>query len=73
MQLKNIVEMTEKEVIETITSKHKFYAGVMPQSTASLFLKRWREGKAKQKTVIKFMEKFGYKPIREAEYINTNK
>lgn len=60
--------MDEKEVMQEITAKHKFYIGVMPQSTASLFVKRWKEGKAKQKTVIKFMAKFGYNMTEAAKY-----
>lgn len=61
--------MTENEVIHKIISRPKFYIGVMPQSTASNFVKRWSEGRAKQKTVLAFIEKFGYKKIREAEYM----
>lgn len=60
--------MTEEEVINKIISEHKFYVNVMPQSTASNFIKRWKQGKAKHKTVLMFMKKFGYVKEKEASY-----
>ena len=60
--------MEEKEVIERIISEHKFYVGVMPQSSASLFIKRYREGKLRHKTIVEFMKKFGYVLSDPAKY-----
>lgn len=60
--------MTLDEVIQEITSEHKFYVGVMPQSSVSLFLKRYREGRVKRKTVIAFIQKFGYDETVAAQY-----
>ncbi|AGO48011.1 hypothetical protein Phi18:2_gp45 [Cellulophaga phage phi18:2] len=60
--------MTESEVINQIISQPKYYIGIMPQSTASLFVKRWREGKAKRKTIEAFCLKFGYKCETNIKY-----
>lgn len=60
--------MTVEEVINEITSEHKFYVGKMPQSTASNFLASYRKGMAKQKTIENFLEIFGYTIIKEAEW-----
>lgn len=60
--------MEEEEVIRKITSEHKFYVGKLKQSTASLFLSRWKKGKAKRSTVLSFMRKFGYVLDKPATY-----
>ena len=52
--------MNEKEAMDQVTSTVKFYVGIIPQSTASNFLKRYRQGKTKQSTVVNFLKKFGY-------------
>lgn len=60
--------MTEQEVIKEITSKPKFYIGIMPQSTASLFLKRFNSGSAKRSTIISFAKKYGYEVDSEISF-----
>jgi hypothetical protein len=62
-----------KEVIEEITSKHKFYIGVMSQPAAAMFLKRFREGTARHQTVLKFIGSFGYELDVPATYKKTIK
>lgn len=52
--------MTQDECIEEIISEHKFYIGIMPQSSASNFVASWRKGMIKQKTIESFLAKFGY-------------
>lgn len=64
--------MSEKEAIEEITSELKFYAGVIPQSTASNFLQSYRKGMAKKKTINNFLNKFGYKLKQEEQWEKTN-
>jgi len=60
--------MTIDEVIREITSKHKFYIGVMSQPAAGMFLKRYQEGTARHETVLKFIESFGYEVDNPATY-----
>lgn len=60
--------MTLDEVIDEITSEHKYYIGKMPQYTASRFLKTYREGTAKRSTVLEFIKKFGYVVDQPATY-----
>lgn len=60
--------MTLDQVIEKISSEHKFYIGVMSQPAASMFLKSCREGTARHETKLKFIEKFGYVLDQEATY-----
>ena len=64
--------LTLEEVINQITSEHKYYVGVMPQSTAANFVKRFREGKAKRKTAIEFIARFGYEVAQEELYEKVN-
>jgi hypothetical protein len=59
--------MTEVQAIEKIISVPKYYIGIMPQSTASLFIKRWRVGNAKQKTIRAFILKFGFEIESESK------
>lgn len=60
--------MNEEEVIKDITSKPKYYIGIINQGTASNFIKRWRQGKVKQKSFEKFIAKFGYEIKNETTY-----
>lgn len=60
--------MTLDDAIEAIISEPKYYIGVMPQSTASNFVIRWRAGCVKRSTAESFISKFGYHLCREAEY-----
>ncbi len=60
--------MTEKQAIEAIISEPKYYIGVMPQSTASNFIRRWKKGEAKNATTRKFLKKFGYVVATELTY-----
>lgn len=60
--------MTIKEAIKEITSKPKYYIGIMPQSTASAIIKRHREGTVKKKTLDKFLEAFGYELEGEEQW-----
>ena len=60
--------MTQNEAIEKIISEPKFYIGVMNQSTASNFVASWRKGMSKQITIDKFLSKFGYSKVSEAQY-----
>ena len=52
--------MSKDEVIKEITKNHKWYIGVMPQSTASNFLASYKKGMSKEKTINNFLSKFGY-------------
>lgn len=60
--------MTQSEAINLIISKPKFYAGIMPQSTASGFVTRYKAGIVKQKTIEEFLKKFGFEKVEEAKY-----
>lgn len=61
--------MTEKEAIEQITSKPKYYIGIMKQSTASNFLASYKKGMAKKKTINNFLMLFGYHLEKEEQWI----
>lgn len=52
--------MTIEEVLEEITSECKYYVGIMHQSSASNTVQRIRLGLAKQSTIRKFFNAFGY-------------
>lgn len=54
--------MTTDEVMKLICSEPKFYAGIMPHSTAFSIKRRWKLGTIKQSTLIWFFKKFGYEP-----------
>lgn len=64
--------MTPDEAIKEITSKLKWYAGEIPQSTASNFLQSYRKGMAKKKTIDKFLRKFGYELKQEEQWEKIN-
>lgn len=61
--------MTQNEAIKEIISKPKYYVGKMKQAKAASFVMRWRAGSAKQSSIKKFLEAFGYKKVEEAKYI----
>lgn len=52
--------MTIQQAIEEITSTPKYYVGVMPQSTASTIVRRYKKGTVKKKTLNEFLTAFGY-------------
>lgn len=60
--------MTQSEAIEKIISEPKFYIGKINQSTASNFVASFRMNMAKQKTIDRFLEKFGYVKVQDAQY-----
>ena len=60
--------MSKDEVIKEITKNHKWYIGVMPQSTASNFLASYRKGMSKEKTINSFLSKFGYELKTESQW-----
>jgi hypothetical protein len=57
--------MTLQEALKEITSKPKWYAGKMKQSSASSVLRNIAAGTAKPKTVKEFMTLFGYEVEKE--------
>lgn len=57
--------MTLQEAIKQITSKPKWYAGKLHQSTASNTLRNITAGTAKPKTVAQFMSLFGFEVEKE--------
>lgn len=57
--------MTLQEAIKQITSKPKWYAGKMNQSTASSTIRNIVAGTAKPKTVEQFMALFGFEVEKE--------
>lgn len=64
--------MTIDEVIQEIISEPKYYIGVLPQSTAANFIRNYKAGKAKQKTILAFIGKFGYELESPAVYKKVN-
>jgi hypothetical protein len=57
--------MTLQEAIKEITSKPKWYAGKLNQSTASSTVRNIIAGTAKPKTVREFMALFGFEVEKE--------
>lgn len=60
--------MTKEEAFKEITSKHKWYIGHYSQGYASQIVQRFKAGLLKEKTINKFLERFGYVIIREQEW-----
>ena len=60
--------MTAEEAVNEITGELKYYIGVYPQSTASLIVKRFRNGSITLNKLEEFLNKFGYVK-REGEWI----
>lgn len=52
--------MTTDTAIANITSKKKWYEGVLKQSYASSFVNRFAQGTLKQKTIERVLRDFGY-------------
>lgn len=61
--------MTLQEAVKDITSKPKWYAGKLKQSTASGIVRNIAAGTAKPKTVENFMKLFGYAPEKEILWV----
>jgi hypothetical protein len=65
--------MTEKDVINDLKSRVKPYVTIeMTQSYFSNVLIRYDVGLLKPKTIVKFLENFGYKQV-DGEWMNSEK
>ena len=64
--------MSQDDVISKIISEPKYYIGIMHQSTASNFVASWRKGMAKQKTIDKFLNNYGYFKSKPAQWIKSS-
>ena len=56
------------QALNLITAEPKYYAGKMPQATASAIVRNIRASTAKQSTIERFMSAFGYSMVKEAEW-----
>lgn len=52
--------MNEKEVMEEIQSKPKFYVGIYASSTAFNIIRRWKEKRITLSKLHEFFNAFGY-------------
>lgn len=64
--------MTKEDCVNEIVSEHKWYVGFCTQGYASQFVQRFKAGQLKDKTVNAFLEKFGYKLVKQEEWEKSN-
>ena len=58
--------MNEGEIILEISRTHKAYAGIMPQSTYSSIMIRYKHGLLKPATIAKFLCDMGYEKVGDS-------
>lgn len=61
-------KMSEKEVMESIFSTHKWYVGIMSQPSASMFKKRYFRGEVKKKTTLELIRSFDFEIDKETTF-----
>lgn len=60
--------MTKEEMINKVTSRPKWYLGLMKQQTASAMIKRFKNGSLSEKNFNSLVKMIGYQQVSPAQF-----